>query len=60
MTMYLNMCIWLRKQEKYENKKDKTTITNSRVTSEFIWKMDVFKDAKAKTWKVYLRNLKET
>jgi len=58
--MYPNMCIWLRKQEKYKNKKDKTMITISRVTSEFIWKMDVFKDAKAKRWKCYIRNLNET
>jgi hypothetical protein len=38
--------------------KDKTTITISWVTSEFVWKINVFEDMKGKRCKGYIKKFK--
>jgi hypothetical protein len=56
---YPNMCLWIKKKEKYKKQANTTTITISRVTSEFVWKIGVFKTWK-KRFKDYIKKINDT
>jgi hypothetical protein len=53
------MCLWIKKKEKYKKQANTTTITISRVTSEFVWKIGVFKTWK-KRFKDYIKKINDT
>jgi hypothetical protein len=58
LAVYPNMCIWLNKKKIMKTRKDETTITISRVTSEFVQKMKVLKTWKKERCKCYINKFK--